>query len=324
MKKIILFLVLLYNTSIFAWEPVAPITVVVGYSTGSTNEIVFRKAAEIINKNNPKVIFIIESRPGVDGVIAMNHLVSAKADGYTIGVPSLASLFVTNDIWQRDIKKFNWDSFSNVLTLGKSPSVIIASPSSLVNTPEEFIQLIKNTDRPINVAVAGGTGRLIFDYMLYQTKGNTNQVKLINYSNSPLAAAAVAANDQTEFGMLPVAIAYPLAQAGKIKIIGVASKHRLAQLPNVPVMHTLVPGMEIYSGYFLALPPNTPKDVISWYQKEFTRAITSKEYQDWAHNLLLSTSKEEMSPTGLKKYAESLRSTFMPVGDIIIKNSKDQ
>jgi hypothetical protein len=46
---------------------------------------------------------------------------SAPSDGLHLMVPSHMSLFVTNDIWQKDIKRFEYNSFKPVVTLGKSP-----------------------------------------------------------------------------------------------------------------------------------------------------------------------------------------------------------
>ena len=70
------------------------------------------------------------------------------------------SSYVTNDIWEKNIKKYNYDSFVDVLTMGKSPLVLVASPKSDVNTPEQFIRLIRTSTSPINVAVGGGALQL--------------------------------------------------------------------------------------------------------------------------------------------------------------------
>ena len=54
-------LLLLLPTLALAWEPTRPVTVIVGNTPGAGNEIAFRKLAEIVQKNNPKFFFVVES-----------------------------------------------------------------------------------------------------------------------------------------------------------------------------------------------------------------------------------------------------------------------
>ena len=143
LKKIITLLLFLPLVS-FAWEPTKPITVVVGFAPGSGNEVAFRQASAIVQKNNPNVVFVIENKPGADSVISQNHMLTVPADGYTVSVPSHMSLFVTNDIWQKDIKKFEYNSFINVVTLGKSPLAVVASQRSIINDPQQFVNMLQN------------------------------------------------------------------------------------------------------------------------------------------------------------------------------------
>ena len=79
MKKLLLLLLL--PMSVWAWEPVKPVAVVVGFAPGSGNELAFRQASSIVQKNNPKVVFVIENKPGADAVISQNHMMTVPADG---------------------------------------------------------------------------------------------------------------------------------------------------------------------------------------------------------------------------------------------------
>ena len=136
-----------------AWEPTKPVTIFSGHNSGSGNELAFRKLAEIVQRNNTKFIYVIQNTPGADSVISQNRFFNAAPDGYSVAIPSHMSTYITNDIWQKNIKKFNYDSFTDVLTMGKSPLVLVASPRSMINTPDDFITLISTTKQPINIAV---------------------------------------------------------------------------------------------------------------------------------------------------------------------------
>jgi tripartite-type tricarboxylate transporter receptor subunit TctC len=307
MKKLLL-AILMVPTLAVAWEPAKPVTVVVGFAPGSGNEVAFRQASAIVQKNNPKVNFIIENKPGADAVVSQNHMMTVPADGYTISVPSHMSLFVTNDIWQRDIKKFQYDSFINVVTLGKSPLAVVSNTKSVISTPQEFTALLSMGYRPVNIAIGGGAHQMAYEYIMYKSKGNRDQVRMIRYQG-PLQAVTAVAGEQTEFGIMPIAIARPLIEAGKVKLIGLTGD----SINGLPTMNKSVPGIRVYAGWVVSLPPTTPKDVVAWYQREFSRAIKSQEYQTWAKANYIFTVDSELTPEGTHRYAEELRKSFAPV-----------
>jgi tripartite-type tricarboxylate transporter receptor subunit TctC len=307
--KKLLAILLFLPIVVLAWTPTKPIAVIVGFAPGSGNELAFRQASVIVQKNNPTVSFVIENKPGADAVIAQNYMVSAPTDGYTISVPSHMSLFVTNDIWQKDVKKFEWDTFINVVTLGKSPLVLVAKSKSVIGNPQEFVSLINMGYRPVNVAIGGGAHQMAFEYIMYQSRGNREQVKMIRYQG-PLQAVTAVAGEQTEFGIMPVAVARPLIDSGKVKVIGLTTSKKL---DDYPLLSKAVPGIGVYAGWMVSLPANTSQDIVAWYQQEFSRAIRSKEYRDWAASNQILVVDDELTPAGVKQYAERLRKTFAPI-----------
>ena len=299
-----------------AWEPTKPITVVIGNTPGAGNEVAFRKLAEIVQKDNPKFAYIVQNIPGADSAIANNKFLEMPNDGYYINVSSHMSTYVTNDIWQKDIKKFNYDSFVEVMTIGKSPLVLVAGAKSEINTPQEFIKYISTTAKPINIAVGGGAHRTAYEFLIESAKANRALVKPIRFNGPAPAVASVAQFDGklgTEFGIMPITIARPLVEAGKVKPIGFTGTRKMPQYPDVPLLNTVAPGINVYGAWAIELPPNTPKDVIDWYVKTFGAAVRSEEYKEWRRSNVVFYEESELTPSGLSKHIEELRATFLPV-----------
>lgn len=329
MKRFISAMLLAVTTSMTftarAWEPTKPVTVIVGNTPGAGNEIAFRKLAEIVQRTNPKFLFVIQNVPGADSVVAQNRFMDAASDGYTISLPSHMSTYVTNDIWQKDIKKFNYNSFTDVLTMGKSPLVLVANPKSMINTPEDFITLISQTQQPINVAVGGGAHRTAFEYLMFRGQGNKDLVKPIRFNGPVPAVTSVATFDLkggTEFGIMPIAIAKPLIDAGKVKPIGFTGTKKMEQYPKVPLLNTVAPGINVYAAWSIQLPPKTPAAVVEWYQQAFSKAVLSDEYKEWTKNQVVFIEEAELVPAGLRQHMDDLRSTFLPVLQTIDLNKE--
>ena len=320
--KRLLAILLLVPILAFAWEPTKPVTVIIGTAPGSGNEISFRELAKILETSGTRVKFVIENKPGADSAIAANALYSAPADGYTVAVLSHMSLWITNDIWESSVKKYNYDSFSEVLTTGKSPLILIASPLSPVNTPKEFAELVRNPDRLINFAIGGGAHRTGYEYLMTKLKGDREKIQHIQFNGPNPTLLSVAQYDGktgTEFGMIPVAIAKPFIDAGKVKAIGVAGNARLSQLPYVPLLTDIAPGTFVYGAWVLTLPPNTPREIVAWYTRTFAPIVRSAEYKQWREDNLITFDEHELTPQGVKTYRETLRSTFYPVLKATVK-----
>ena len=316
MKRLLALLLLLVPVLAMAWEPTKPVTVIIGNTPGAGNEIAFRKLAEIVQKQDPKFVYVVQNIPGADSVVATNKFLTEPADGYTINLPSHMSTYVTNDIWEKNIKKFKYDDFVDVLTIGKSPLALVASPKSDVNTPEQFVKRIHTTNDPISIAVGGGAHRTAFEYLMMKGHSNADLVKPIKFNGPAPAVQSVAQYDGkvgTEFGIMPIAVAKPLVEAGKVKIIGFTGTHKMPQFPAVPLLKDVAPGINVYAAWAIELPPNTPTDVVEWYQRAFSAAIRSEEYKEWCLGQVVFYEESELTPAGLHKHMEELRKTFLPV-----------
>ena len=316
MIKKLLIAALLVPALAFAWEPSKPVQVYIGNTPGAGNEMAFRKLAEIVQKKNPNFVYVVQNIPGADSVIANNKFLDAPNDGHTINLPSHMSSYVTNDIWEKNLKKYQWDSFSDVLTMGKSPLVLVASVKSDVNTPEQFVRLIRTATSPINVAIGGGAHRTAFEYLMAKGNGNKDQVKSIKFNGPMPAVQSVASYDGkvgTEFGIMPIAVAKALIDAGKVKPIGFTGTQKMSQFPKVPLLNTVAPGINVYAAWSIQLPPNTDKEITAWYQREFAAAIRSQEYREYTDANVIFYAEDELTPGGLYKHMTELRSAFLPV-----------
>lgn len=314
MKKLFLLLSVLISTTTisYAWEPTKPVTAVIGNTPGSGGEVAFRMLAQIVQKNNPKVNFVVQNMPGAGGVIALNHFMNVSNDGTYVALPAHMDIFVTHDIWYKKSKRYDYNTFTNVLTMGKSPLVLVANIKSKVNTPEEFMTAIASTKEKLTVAIGSGAHRTAYEYLAARANVNKELFKFIDYSGPAQAMMSVAQNEN-EFGIMPIAIAQPQIEAGLIKAIGITGNTKMPQLPTTRFLNDVAPGIDVYAAWALVLPPKTSSEIVTWYQREFSKAASSQEYLDWCNKNVVFVDKDELTPAGLNKTVETLRKNFIPV-----------
>lgn len=307
------------SATAFAFTPPKQVNVTVGFAPGSGNEVSFRGIASIIEKNNPNINFIITNRPGADEVVAMNFFANQPKDGSHLYIPSQQGAFTIIEHWYPDQLKMNPLDLELVTTIAKSPLAIIANVNSKTNTPQELLERVRTTKDNINFAIGAGAHRLLFEYMMDRGKGNSSKVQSIIYKG-PAQAAQDVAGGQTEFGIMPVAVSYPLYKAGKIKYIGLASDYKITALPDVPLLKEAIPGLTIYGAWMIALPPGTPKEIVKYYQDLFVAAIRTPEAKQFFDQNLMIAIPEEQSPEGARKFINSIRETWGPYAKKIKPN----
>lgn len=302
--------VLMLPAMALAWQPTRPVTVVVGFGPGSLNETTFRAAAQQVQKMHPNFKYQIELKPGADSVIAHNALAAAAPDGYTVGVPSILSLHITNEIWQRESKKFQADSFVPVTTLGAVPMAIVANANSKINTPAELNRLLKETTTPVTFAVGAGPHRMTWELIMDRVQGNRDLVKFTQYNGPVQAITATASDAGIEFGIVPVNFAMPLIQAGKLKLLGVSGNKKIAGTDPYRVGNQFV---NLQGEWALTLPPNTPSDIAKWYHNAFAAAIQTAEFQQFLADNYCYIEATNTTATGLAKHAQELQALWLPL-----------
>jgi tripartite-type tricarboxylate transporter receptor subunit TctC len=78
-------------------------------------------------------------------------------------------------------------------------------------------------------------------------------------------------------------------------------------------LNTVAPGINVYAAWSIQLPPNTDKNIVAWYQREYSKAVRSQEYTKWREQNVVFYEESELTPVGLRRHMDELRDTFLPV-----------
>jgi tripartite-type tricarboxylate transporter receptor subunit TctC len=312
--KRILALLLVVPALAWAWQPPAgkPVTATVGFAPGSGNEVSFRIVSSIVEKiNNMGNTFVINNRPGAGEIVGVNWFAQQPPTGQNLYIASQQGLFTATEQWYPGQLRINPMDMEFVTTIAKSPLAVVANINSKTNTPEQLIERLKSSKEPINVAIGATAHRIVLEYLMDHVKGDRKLVQAVLYKGPAQAVQDVAGN-QTEFGIMPIAIAKPLIDAGKVKAIAIASEQRLTQIPKVPLWKDYVPGLNVYAAWMIMLPPGTPREQIDYYNRLFVPAINSPEAKKLFDENLMFTVKSEQTPEGARAYISRLQTQWIP------------
>jgi tripartite-type tricarboxylate transporter receptor subunit TctC len=154
-----------------------------------------------------------------------------------------------------------------------------------------------------------------------KASGDRDKVKQIGYKG-PMQALMDVVGGHTEFGMMPLSVAAPQINAGKVKLIAVTGDKRHPAYPNVPKIAEYLQGVEVMAMWNVTVPKDTPKEVVDWYVVTISNAMKSDNVKKYfADNYM--TVAPDLNPADAKKVIENLRERYLPTA-LVVKKQLDK
>jgi tripartite-type tricarboxylate transporter receptor subunit TctC len=146
-----------------------------------------------------------------------------------------------------------------VSVLAYYPAVILVRPDLPVNTMAELIAYAKANPGKLTYGSQGRgqIGHLTAEQLMHMTKAELLHVPF--RGSAPAITAILAGQIDVLPDILPAT--KPHIEAGKMKLIAVASAQRLKDFPNTPTVAETLPGFEADTWMGVVAPPGTPKEI---------------------------------------------------------------
>jgi tripartite-type tricarboxylate transporter receptor subunit TctC len=266
--------------------PSRTIRIVTPYDPGSMVDSTTRIVADELGKKLGQSV-IVENRSGGMGLIAMNALMMAPADGYTLMTDTPASAI--NPTLNPAAKYNPKTDIAPIAQFMKLPFAIAVAPELKVKTAAELVALAKSKPGAINVAVAGTSTGLVGDLFAQQ-----NGIKFtnVNYKGAGAATMAVLKNEgQVIF--LDAANLSQYVNAGKLTGLLVTSDERSPVLKDVPTAKEA--GFAVF-------------DVSTWFGM-FAKAGVPQDVQE----KLNAAIREVMASPRVQEYLKSRGASSSPM-----------
>lgn len=259
-----------------ATYPDRPVKIVVDVPAGGGVDTVTRIVAEGLQRKLGQPV-VVENRAGAGGNIGAEYVFHAEPDGYTLLATQPAAITI-NPLLYKNLP-FDPAKFEPVAIMTSIANVLLVRPNFPAKTAQEFIAYAKANPGKITYASQGiGTTSHLTAALLEEKVG----LKLVHV---PYKGTAPALNDiisdHVDMIFMELASAIKLHQAGKARILGVATTHRVSNLPDVPTLDEAgVKGFESGTWNAIAAPPGTPKPIIVKLNAAIEDALKGERAQD--------------------------------------------
>lgn len=270
-------LVGLTATASFAQEfPSQPVTLVVPFAPGGSNDIVARQLGMQLSDAWGQPV-VIENRPGGGATIGSAHLAQQDPDGYTIMIASVT--FTMNAAVRDDLPYDPRADFTPIALIGQVPLVIGARPDMEATTPAEFFEHILSSDELSYGATGLGSIQHFAGELLNQAVGSNVQV--VQYQGGGPAMTDVMGGF-IEYSIGSMTQMLPQMEAGNIKPIAVTSLERSPAAPDIPTLNESgLDGFEVIQWWSILAPAGVPDDVVDTLNSAINDVLGTQEFADF-------------------------------------------
>jgi tripartite-type tricarboxylate transporter receptor subunit TctC len=258
--------------------PAKPVRVLVPFPPGGPTDITARLYADKLGARLGQS-FIVENKPGPNGIAVYNAVLAAPADGYTLAFTAIGGQVIQPVInaylKQRQEPDVN-AAFVPIGLLAESPLVLVVSPRLPVNTAAELIAYVKAHPGKLNFGSDGvGSTTHLATELFHDAVGiRATDAVHVPYKGSVDVMNAMMQGD-VQYSFSGILAALSLHRAGKVRIIAIGGASGVAALPKVPTVAEAanLPGFDVASWFALyALKDVAPERL----------ALLSAEIQDIA------------------------------------------
>jgi len=241
--------------------PSRPISIVVPFPPGGSNDLLARPMAAKLQQalgNNPVVV---ENRGGAGGTVGAAHVMRSAPDGHTLMWGHVGTLAVNPWIYPNNPYDVLRD-FTPVAQVATLPGVLVVHPSVGVRTAEEFVALAKRQPGALEYGSAGNGSASHITMAAFCDAAGIDLVHVPYRGNGPMLADLLAGRVKCSFAGSPVVL--PAARDNRLIALGVSSREPTPLVPGVmPVGATAVPGYDMVQWHGLVAPAGTPPELVA-------------------------------------------------------------
>ena len=254
--------------------PARPIRIVVPFPPGGASDVTARMLADKFASSWGANV-VVDNRTGASGIIGTDIVAKASPDGYTLGFVALS--FAINP----SIHKLPYDAnrdFTFITVVASNPLALVVANNVPAKSVKELIDLAKAKPDGLSFASSGTGTSPHMSAELFKLLAGV-RILHVPYKGST-AAHPDLLGGRVSMMIDPVAAILPHIRAGRVRALGVTSKKRSAELPDVPPVADAVPGYESTSWVLIMGPAKIPPAIAGRLHQETARALALPDVKE--------------------------------------------
>ena len=296
--------------------PQRPVRIVVPYTTGGSNDVIARLLAQQLQETWGQPV-VVENKPGAAGNIGASDIAKSAPDGHSLLLTNI-NIVSMNPVLIANMPFDPQKDFAPISLLGTTALALVVHPSVPANNVRELIDLARKGPGRLNYASSGNGSPQHMSAEMFKAMTKTSMTHIPYRGAAPAVNDLLAGQVQVTIGVVNQLI--PHIRAGKLKALGVTTRKRLAQMPDVPTLDEAgVPGYESEIWLGLAAPAATPPAIIEQINQAVRKAMATADVMSKLQSQgidVVVSSPDQMRQRGLedlKRWGDIIRTAGIKV-----------
>jgi tripartite-type tricarboxylate transporter receptor subunit TctC len=285
--------------------PTHPVRFVLPFGPGSGADTAARLITDTLQRKWGQPV-IIDGKPGGDGLLSLQTVVSANDDHTLFFGPS--SMFVVQRYMHEDTSFDPETELAPIAGVAKV-QIAVAVPASLgIATLADFVALARAKPSETSYAVAPGFSEFVFDGFVKENGLAIAKVPYRDITASPIDLG----ENRIQLSMQSYAAMRTYAQTGKIKIIAINDRERSPIAPDIPsVVEAGFPSLVASPVLGLLGPRDMPIELRRRIAADVLTAFDDKTIGE-----RLALTGQPAAPMGVDAYTAALQEQYAQVSHI--------
>ena len=247
--------------------PSKPVTIVVPYSAGGGTDIVARLVAQRLSQLWQQSV-VVDNRTGANGVIGSSHVAKAPPDGHTLLL--VVGSHAINPVLMKSLPYDTMKAFTPVTNIATSPMVLVVAADGPYRKLPDLIEAARGQGgQELAVGYSEGQTRLTGE--MIRQAGGLRMAGVAYKGGAPIMVDIIGGH--LPAGVTSVLTALPHVHSGKLRVVGVAARERMAIFPDAMTFAEAgLQGVESLSWYGLFGPAGLPDAVVTRLYEDLRKA----------------------------------------------------
>ena len=247
-------------TSCFAQDyPTKPIRLLIPAPPGGGTDILARVMADHLVKQLGQPI-VFDHKGGASGMIAVENMLQAPADGYTL-LMVYSGIVTVNQSLIKNIKYDPLKDLVGIANFAEVPNLLIVHPSFNVESVKDLIAQAKAKPDGISYASAGNGVSNHLAMELFKQTADISMVHIPYKGGAQAMVGLMGGQVQLMFNNTPEVL--PQMNSGRLKVLAIALPQRSPLMPDIPTVAELgLPGFSISLWYGLIGAKGIPQPIV--------------------------------------------------------------
>jgi len=252
--------------------PSQPVKLIVPFPAGSATDTIARLIGHELQEAFGQP-FIVDNKPGAQGMIGGELVAKSAPDGYTILVAAVS--FAATESLFKKVPYSAVNDFTPIDRIVTTPLALMVKSDFPAKTPKEFIEYVKA--RPGKVAAGYGSSSSQVCIAQLESMAKVS-VLSVPYKGIPLAVNDVLGG-VIQFSFVDLGNAMAQAKGGTLRAIAVTSEKRSPVVPDWPALSEVLPGYDIDAWIAFIGPKGLPKEIAQKLHDATVKALAKPDVQ---------------------------------------------